>query len=141
MNKAQKIMAAFFVIAIIAIAGLYIAYLNLDPKDNTDNNSTSGSTDIIIKNLEGKNILYYGSSCPHCKVVEEFIQTKNVSAKMSIEQKEVFDNPENLKELQAVAEFCKEDSANLQVPFFYSESDCYVGADNIEGYLTKKLSL
>jgi len=52
---------------------------------NIDNNTTT---------LEDSNqiILYYGETCPHCKIVEQYILENKVDSKLKITQKVVINN-------------------------------------------------
>jgi len=124
MNKAQKIVFRFFIISLVVIGILTYMYYN-KPQQNHNN-------------LEGL-ILYYGESCPHCKVVDEFLESNNISAKISYEHKEVFKNKTNSLELEKAARICEISTASIGVPFLYDNGKCYVGDEPIISFFENKL--
>jgi phage FluMu protein Com len=122
MNKAQKIVVGFFIVSILVLAGLYLVYLK-------SNNSKLPSEDT----------LYYSFTCPHCKIVEQFISEKNITSKIEIIQKEVSQNQKNSKELVAIGKYCKlqEDYIGA-IPLFFSDKECYLGDGDIINFLKNK---
>ena len=132
MNNTQKIVTGFFAISILIIAILFFISISEDNKDKDNDNL----------NLPAGNVLYYGETCPHCKIVDEFILTNNISSKISFEKKEVFENLNNGPELLRVGKFCKLSSENLgAVPLFYSDEKCYIGSDEVMNFFKSKLNL
>jgi len=88
-------------------------------------------------------ILFYGSTCPHCKVVEEFISTDKIDQKLKISQLEVYENKSNASIFSAmVKEICPDQSSveGLPVPFLIDQKDkkCTIGDTPIMEYLTEK---
>ncbi len=94
-----------------------------------------------VDTLAGKTILYYGSSCPHCKIVEQYMDDNKVAEKMTIEQKEVYGNQANAKEMAAVASRCGLSTNKIGVPFLWVENKCLVGDVDINNYFKTKLKL
>jgi len=133
MNKAQKTVVWFFAIAIIAIAALFAVYIL---KNGGDGNDTG---------LPDANVLYYREDCPHCKIVEAFVEDNNVTGKMGIVQKEVMTNQTNKDEFKKVAESCQIDLAKAGVPFFYSggedEKKCLMGDTDIINFMKERLNI
>jgi len=83
-------------------------------------------------------ILFYGETCPHCEIVEDFIKDNAIEQKVKIIQLEVFKDAENAAKMQKIAVKCKIDSANLGVPMAYTGRKCYIGdVDAIEMLKTK----
>ena len=91
-------------------------------------------------NLPEGLVLYYGNTCPHCKELDELIQKNNIKDKVSFNEKEVFVNRENSRELTRVAKSCGLSDDSIGVPFLYAEGKCLVGTDDIFDYLSKKAS-
>jgi glutaredoxin-related protein len=85
-------------------------------------------------------ILYYGNSCPHCKIVEEYIKKNDLSSKLKIAQKEVSQNQGNQKEFIEIAKTCKLDVNNLVVPTILDakNSQCYIGDQPIINFLNQQ---
>jgi glutaredoxin len=127
MEKVHRVIMIFFIAAVIVIASLFAVYMNLTGK--------------VIENPVNENVLYYGSTCSHCKIIEEFINSNNITEKLKFEQKEVFENKENANELTKVAEYCKLDSSNIGVPFMYYEGECYIGDIDIIKLLKEKANI
>ena len=131
MNKAQKIVTGFFAAAIIIIAVLSFFYFRA--------NFTGGT---IISPEANASVLYYGETCPHCKIVEEFMSNNSVESKMDIIQKEVFSNKTNAEELLKVGEACKLQKDYMgAVPLLYSGGKCYVGDKDIISFFQEKLNI
>lgn len=88
-------------------------------------------------------ILFYGSTCPHCKIVEEFISTNKIDQKIKISQLEVYENKSNASLFSSlVQQNCPNQSTQngLPVPFLIDQKEkkCIVGDKSITDYLTEK---
>lgn len=119
MNKAQKVVVGFIIVAILVIAVLFIVKLNQSAIE-----------------ISGNNILYYSFTCPHCKIVEQFIADNNITSKINITQKEVSLNNENANELVAAGKLCKIQNDYIgAVPLLYSGGKCYLGDVDIIDFL------
>jgi len=97
--------------------------------------TTLGNTEVksssignpIITNI----ILFYGDGCPHCKIVEEFIENNNIKNKISFAQKEVYNNKKNADELVGKAKICGIPTDSIGVPFLWDGTKCLVGDQDI----------
>ena len=88
-------------------------------------------------------ILFYGSTCPHCKIVEEFISTNQIDQKLKISQLEVYENESNKTTFsKMVQQICPDQisDSGLPVPFLIDQVDkkCTIGDTPITEYLTEK---
>jgi len=88
-------------------------------------------------------ILFYGITCPHCKIVEEFISTNQIDQKLKISQLEVYENESNKTTFsKMVQQICPDQINNggLPVPFLIDQTDkkCTIGDTPITEYLTEK---
>jgi hypothetical protein len=88
-------------------------------------------------------ILFYGNTCPHCKIVEEFISQNQIDQKLKISQLEVYINKYNSNLFsEMVKNICPDKSSpeGLPVPFLINQKDkqCFVGDTPITEYLTEK---
>lgn len=90
-------------------------------------------------NSEGENrvILYYGATCPHCEVVEEWLEENpKIKEKSGLTAKEVYENQKNSRELAEKVRECQiEESAGIGVPFLYDNGQCIIGDQLIIDYL------
>jgi hypothetical protein len=92
---------------------------------------------ILIKN-QPKQILFYSYTCPHCKVVEEYIKNNNVKDYLVFQELEVSTNPLNGQLLAKKAQSCGLSQDNLVVPFFFDGANCYVGDEDIIKHFSDK---
>lgn len=83
-------------------------------------------------------ILFYGDGCPHCALVEQYINENNVKAKVSFVEKEVYYNQQNASELTAKAEACGMATDSIGVPFLWDGSTCLVGDQPIINFFKQK---
>ncbi|MDD2482742.1 MAG: hypothetical protein PHE32_02690 [Candidatus Shapirobacteria bacterium] len=88
-------------------------------------------------------VLFYGDTCPHCKIVEEFISTNKINEKLKISQLEVYKDKSNSSLFsKMVNEICPEKltADGLPVPFLINQVDkkCFIGDTPIKDYLTEK---
>jgi glutaredoxin len=89
----------------------------------------------------GQIVLYYGSTCPHCKDVDTWLKTNNVQAKVPYQEKEVYEDKANAKELLSTAKVCGiKDEKLVGVPFLWTGSACLTGGPDIESFFEQKIS-
>ena len=123
MNK-QTI--SLILIAVVLIAGAYFWKVK-------DVYKTAASSNEIV--------LYYGDTCPHCKIVEEFLQTNKISEKVSFVQKEVYNNAANAKELAEKAKSCGLATDSIGVPFLWDGQKCYTGQTDVINFFKQKAGI
>lgn len=124
------------IITVLIIAAVLFGLYKLLSQKPT---STPANTDYQNSDL----ILFYGSTCPHCKIVEEFISKNQIDQKLKISQLEVYDNRSNSNIFNnMVKDICPDQSSpnGLPVPFLINPKDkqCIVGDTPITDYLTEK---
>ncbi len=129
MNATKKLAAA--IIFLIAASAFSITALVKERK-------------IIAPAKDGQEtafVLYYGSACPHCKVVEEYLAKNDTDNKLDIAQKEVSDK-NNAQELVQKATICDNIPENLigAVPLLWDNArkKCYLGQDEIINFLNQQ---
>ena len=125
---------------LIIIAVLIGFYFLTSQKPNT---LTSTLTPTSIPTPTSDLVLFYGSTCPHCKVVEEFISTNKIDQKLTISQLEVYENKSNVKIFSDMVKKVCPDQLNpegLPVPFLIDQKNnkCLVGDTPITDYLSEK---
>lgn len=129
----QKIITLVTVILIAGLMSLVVIGSNNKEKQVADQKLEALKT--------GEPVFYYGNTCPHCKVVEEWFKTNQIVEKAKFTQKEVYDNRQNAAELSKVAASCGLDTASIGVPFLYADNKCLIGAPNIIEYFSKKVGI
>jgi len=121
----------FFVILIFAFIVLFE-----NKEDNLSNNTAEENQRVE----ESQITLFYGDGCPHCAIVEDYIKNNNIKQKLSFEEKEVYYNQNNAKELEAKAKICGLATDSIGVPFLWDGLKCYVGDRDIIDFLNQKIN-
>jgi len=131
MNKEAVI---FLGILALLISGTY--YFNSRPIEMAE---TANPIETKEGVPESKTILYYGSSCPHCKNVEEWLgENPAVEEKTNLISKEVYQNRSNSEDLVSKAQECNLDQGQgIGVPFLYDNGKCIMGDKPIITYLSE----
>ncbi|RLC35260.1 hypothetical protein DRH14_01345 [Candidatus Shapirobacteria bacterium] len=92
----------------------------------------------VAKKKEGpaKCVLYYGSTCPHCKIVEKWLEeNEKIKDKSGIVLKEIYQNRDNLTEMSDRAKECGvATKGGIGVPFLYDHGKCLMGDQPIIDY-------
>jgi glutaredoxin len=83
-------------------------------------------------------VFYYGKTCPHCKLVEKYIDENQIREKVKFSQKEVYGNKDNAREAVGRAEQCGIAAKDLGVPFLWDGEKCYVGDEQIIAFFKAK---
>ena len=119
LKKVHKALIAYALLSIILIGSLSIIYFVKKPADDY--------------------VLYYSETCPHCKIVEEYISNNSLQTKLHITEKEVSKNQPNLLEMKRRVDSCGENNGTLSVPFMYYQKNCFTGEDEIITLLSSKI--
>ena len=83
-------------------------------------------------------ILFYGNGCPHCAIVEDYINKNKIQEKIPLIQKEVYYNQNNAKDLEAKAKICGLPTDSIGVPFLWNGKDCLIGDKDIINFFEQK---
>ena len=127
---------AVFLIALVALFGIY----RLVSANTTPNPEVNG-----VSVEEADIVLFWGDGCPHCEVVEDFINNDNVDSKLKIVRKEVWKDRGNQQLMTEYAKKCPEidTTQGMGVPFAYFNTiqKCQIGdtpiIDQIKQLLTQ----
>jgi len=116
MKKVNLTITIFLISALAVIVVLAIIALDKQ-KDNLvlDNNTI---------------FFYYGITCPHCKITEQYITDNNIDSKITIIRKEVYENQANAIALQQAAKQCNLPLDEIGVPFMTYNNSCYMGDED-----------
>ncbi len=130
-NNSNK-MLVYIAFVLVAVFGVIYFFMqnNLKPQPPVQNPPQQEQpAPTSTSNLPVKYILYYGSTCSHCKVVEEYMQKNDTQSKIGIQLKEVFNNQQNSNELVAKAKICGLATDGIGVPFLFDleNSKCIIG--------------
>lgn len=130
----KKYIIVGLIIAALAVLGVLAA------KKMKTNKSVAGQNTQTSQNADNRMILFVGTGCPHCKIVEDYIQQNQIDSKLSIDQKEVFYNKDNQRLFEEKAKVCKLDLNNLGVPILWTGSACLEGDQLIIDYLKQQIN-
>ena len=127
MEKVHKVIVGFFVAVIIIIAILFFISIK---KENNYYTCTQ------TLGLPSEAVLYYGDTCPHCKIVEDFLTENDVASRLDFVQKEVYRNNTNAQELLLIGSLCRLPSNYVgSVPLFYMDGKAFLGDKPIIEFL------
>lgn len=94
----------------------------------------SVSSPVLAENNNDEIILFYGTTCPHCKNVEEYMAENRTEEFVKLVQKEVFDNKVNSQLLINKARACGISTDSIGVPLLWVNGQCYSGDEQIINY-------
>lgn len=133
MNTRLKTRIGILVIIILSVAGIVgYHYYHLQKH---------------AKLIMSQQILFYADECPHCKLVEEFINKNGLLPKMPMVMKEVTHDRKNGMDYVYIAKNCgilqteKQDGAvvyRIEVPLLWTGKECVSGDLPIILYLQKQ---
>ncbi len=119
---------------LIVLGGLFIAITGFSFYALTGHTAHQPGQTTTVGDL----ILYYGETCPHCKIVEKYIADNNIEEKLKITHKEIYNNRANNDELVSKANYCQLDLKNVGVPFLWTGSNCLIGNQPIIDFLKEQ---
>ncbi len=155
MKKGSGSVTAFIIIVLVVAAiGLGIYFAKNKTKDeaagntNNENGQIAGANTTadereIISTPNADTIIFYGSTCPHCKKVNDFIIQNDIDKKLQFQHLEVYENKNNqnlmAEKLNKCTDLSEDDKGG--VPFLYSPDKCVVGDQPIIEYLKEKAGI
>lgn len=154
MKKGNSVMIFILIVAFVVIAALAIYFVSKGGGDNTNQNAnnkvadnsngsvagTSSDKNEITSTPNAEIIIFYGSTCPHCKKVDQFIVENKIDKIVPLQHLEVYSNRQNASLMQEKLNACKDlsDDDKGGVPFMYTPDKCVVGDTPIIDYLKEK---
>jgi len=132
MNKKVIIPTILFIIVFIIS---FVILLKNRENNLPDNNAIRDNQ----QTEESQIILFYGDGCPHCARVEDYIKENNIKEKLSFEEKEVYYNQNNAKELETKAKICGLPTGSIGVPFLWDGKKCLIGDEDVIKFFNQEL--
>jgi len=124
---------------ILFIAVLIFSFFVFSKEKNKNQISTNETTTEENQSAD-QIILFYGDGCPHCAIVEKYINENKIQEKISLVQKEVYYNQNNAKELGAKAKTCGLPTDSIGVPFLWNGEKCLIGDEDIVNFFKQKIN-
>ncbi len=88
---------------------------------------------------DASTIYFYGEECPHCKRINEFLQSNDIASKFTFTKKEVWHSRTNSAQMKEKAEACGLDASKVGVPFIYTEGNkCFFGEPDVKKFFAEK---
>lgn len=122
---------------ILFIAVLIFSFFAISREKNR-NQTSEGEIKAEENKEENQIILFYGDGCPHCEIVEEYIEKNNIYDKVSFSRKEIYYNKENSKEIGEKAKICGVPANSIGVPFLWDGEKCLMGDRDIIDFFRQK---
>ena len=139
------------IIVVLAIVGLvWLVKSNKNNGENaqtatTEQGSVAGVNTSSTLNSENNSdiVLFYGTTCPHCKKVEDFLKANDVMAKLPYQNLEVYNSKANQGTMVEKQNQCKDLSEDDKggVPFLYTPDKCIVGDQPIIDWFSQKIGI
>ncbi len=125
-------MKNFGLIALIATILIIVGGVFLVSKGG--NSTPQGSPPPLPNKLE----YFWGEGCPHCEIVQEFLDSWENTDKLNIDKREVWYNKTNANLMTARVIQCGMDPKKAGVPFMFTpEGECINGDEPIINYFKK----
>mgnify|MGYP001178266172 CR=1 FL=1 len=120
-------MKKYYILAVVFVLALFIA-IYLETSKTSD---ISGQENIIF---------FYGKECPHCQIVEEYIEKSGIDQKVEFTRAEIYHNKNNQKIFIEKNKSCGiNDEKKMGVPFLWADGKCMSGQDNVIEYFQNKV--
>ena len=117
---------------------LFIAVIVLSLFAFSQEKGKNKINEIAEDQLPKQIVLFYGDGCPHCVIVEEYIEENNIQDKVSFNRKEVYYNKQNADELVSRAQDCDIPTDSIGVPFLWDGENCLIGDQDIINFFKEK---
>lgn len=87
-------------------------------------------------------VYYWGDGCPHCKIINEFLDANNIAEKVTFTKKEIWHDKTNASEMAQQAKVCGVQPEGMGVPFVYGgDGKCYVGEPDVRKFFSEKAGI
>ena len=134
----KNLILILVLVAIFGLAG-FLVLRALPPQDRQPLNESERAAD------DRQITLYYGDGCPHCAIVDSFLENNRIAEKITLAKKEVYHNQQNSLEMIEKGRTCglvvAGERANLGVPFLWTGEKCLLGDQGIIDFFRQELNL
>lgn len=79
-------------------------------------------------------LLFYSQTCPHCQIVDQYINDNNLHQKLYFVSLEISQNKNNYDLATLVGQRCNISESAMGVPLFWDGAKCYQGEQEIINY-------
>src|SRR4030043_713678 len=124
-------MKKILVLAVFLCLALVLVFSKRNAGSNSDSKMQNSTNKVE------ETVLYISESCEFCKEVEDWLSVRpEIATRSGLIIKEVSSDQGNAKDLLERAKDCEEaTTGGVNVPFLYSNGQCFVGESEIEKHL------
>lgn len=133
--KNKVILATLLLIAFIS----FVFYHFLEEPNVSEIKKPDNQINEPMVVTKEETILFYGTGCPACLFLDNFIEEQGINEKVSYAHKEVYSNKENSVQLIAKAGECGIDANLITIPFLWVDGVCYTEIGSIMNYFEEKI--
>lgn len=124
----RNIFLGIGVVALIFVGGIFL----FSKGENQKQTQESASLPTLSQDQYE---YYWGNGCPHCKVVQDFLDSWGDLDKIQLEKYETWYNRDNANRLIQRASSCGIPQSETAVPFLFTPSnECIIGDTPIINY-------
>lgn len=132
-------------LAILTLFSLTLIAAGCNPTADVNLSQTGGVQEITKESLadetnDGAVILYWAEGCSHCESVKAKIANARIGDKITIVQKEAYNDDSVYKEFFARLKYCQVPEHQMGVPMLWDGEHCYLGVEEIMDTLGKRIS-
>lgn len=118
---------------------VFVVIISFFALGSKKSNVNQGQIDSRVdKKNENEIILFYGDGCPHCIIVDEYIEENEIKDKIDFSHKEVYYNQQNAEELGQKARTCGLSTNSISVPLLFTGEQCLIGDREIINFFEQK---
>ncbi len=100
---------------------------------------TAAAMEVSTTPIASDIILFFGDGCPHCAILDQYLEENKVAEKVTFEKREVYHSRDNATLLEEKALACDIPGGAVGVPFLWANDICYVGDEDIKKFFNDKL--
>ncbi|MDF1497645.1 MAG: hypothetical protein P1P90_06380 [Patescibacteria group bacterium] len=132
--------------AILTLLSLTLIAAGCNPVADVNLSPTSEAQEITKESLvdetnDGAVILYWAEGCSHCESVKFKIENARLDDKITIVQKEAYNDDEVYKEFFIRLKYCQVPEHQMGVPMLWDGEQCYLGVEEIMETINNKLQI
>ncbi len=129
--------------AILALLSLTLIAAGCNPAANVNLSPKSDVLPITKESLidetnDGAVILYWAQGCSHCESVKSKIANARLDDKLTVVQKEAYNNDDIYREFFTRLKYCQVPEHQMGVPMLWDGERCYLGVEDIMDAIANK---
>ncbi len=133
MNK-KTIIFTSLVFLLIALVFIFFNLMNIEVVED------KAIVERIDIDINEELILFNGSGCEYCSIVDTFVEENDLEAKTPLQVKEIYFDDENLNEFDAKFNNCNPKPPFRGVPLLWHGGFCLMGEQEIVDYLSRLIN-